>query len=151
MRKKYVVRTHPVLFFGGRLLLVLFLAFMAATIILSFVFRHLIFVIDAIIFVPLGIFVLYNFWHNCFGKLVITEKYVRYRCLFTLSVTLSAEDIKYIDIREFREGNVAAPKNGVCQKYLLLSSEPLPSKRIDKIKRNRKLIKFPLGLNSVKV
>ena len=145
MKKRYTVRTHPILVIEGRLLILMILVFMAMTIILTFVLKNLLFIVCAVVFIPLGIFVLYNFWHNCFGKLIITKDFIKYKCLFTKTVVFNIEDVKYIDIREFREGNVTVPKNGVCQKYLLISPEPFPDMRIDKIKRSRKIIKFPLG------
>ena len=145
MKKRYTVRTHPILMIGGRLFMLLVLIAIVAIIILFFTFKEPVYIVSTVIYIPIFIFVLYNFWHNCFGKLVITKELIKYKCLFTPTVVFNIEDVKYIDIREFRKGNVTVPKNGACQKYLLISSEPLPNVRIDKIKRNKKIIKFPLG------
>lgn len=85
-------------------------------------------------------------WQLCFGKIIITDKYIRWRCLFCKSITLPVEEVKYTRVCTFSEGNMLYSKNSYNAGflYVLLSSSPLPGKRIDKIRCKGKLIRFML-------
>ena len=89
-------------------------------------------------------FLNYLFWHYSWGKLVLTDDSITWRCLFCKPIKIRYDELKYIDIRLFKEGNVyrnsqVHMSNAV---FALMSSEPLPNKRIDKIRSGKKLIKF---------
>ena len=83
-----------------------------------------------------------HYWPLCFGKLTLTEDYVKWHALFMRSVKIPYSELRYVEIRHFDEGNVAPDLYGTGQMYLLLSSKPLPKKRIDKIRSGNGLIKY---------
>ena len=89
------------------------------------------------------------FQEHLFSTLLITDDYIKYYGLFLPSVKIKFDDIKYMEIRTFKEGNVVYGQNPVIGAYqfILLSTSPLPSKRIDKIhsSKKRKLIKFAIS------
>ena len=91
------------------------------------------------------LFGFHYFWQLCWNKLVITDCAIVWRCLFFKPIVIKFEDLKYIEIRTFSEnnGNVAAKynKNGGTD-YLLMSTELLPSTRVDKIRSKGNLIRF---------
>lgn len=75
-----------------------------------------------------------HYWPLCFGKLTLTEGYVKWHALFMRSVKIPYSELRYVEIRHFDEGNVVPDLYGTGQMYLLLSSKSLPKKRIDKIR-----------------
>ena len=160
---KKVFRTHWLLVFEGRLFLLL--VGIASPIMCYVYFRYLIedFVSDRnymmllfgtpmyLAFWPLSIYVLQYFWELIWGKLILTDEYVLWRCIFCKPVKIPYEDIKYVKITPFKEGNVRYNrdyyKTGFL--YVLLASTPFPQKRIDKIRCKKGLIKFPLYNNKI--
>lgn len=85
---------------------------------------------------------IYWLWPQCFGEVTLTEDYVKWHALFMRSVKIPYSELRYVEIRHFDEGNVAPDLYGTGQMYLLLSSKPLPKKRIDKIRSGNGLIKY---------
>lgn len=85
---------------------------------------------------------IYWLWPLCFGKLTLTENYVKWHALFMRSVKVPYSELRYVEIRHFDEGNVVPDLYGTGQMYLLLSSKSLPKKRIDKIRSGDGLIKY---------
>ena len=83
-----------------------------------------------------------HYWPLCFGKLTLTENYVKWHGLFIRSVKVPYSELRYVEIRHFDEGNVVPDLYGTGQMYLLLSSKSLPKKRIDKIRSGDGLIKY---------
>lgn len=83
-----------------------------------------------------------HYWPLCFGKLTLTENYVKWHGLFIRSVKIPYSELRYVEIRHFDEGNVVPDLYGTGQMYLLLSSKSLPKKRIDKIRSGDGLIKY---------
>lgn len=82
-------------------------------------------------------------WLKCFEKLIITDKYVIWKCLFMKSHKLALKDIKYANILAFKNGNIVKiDPYHTSFLSVLLSSELLPSVRIDKIHCSNTLIKF---------
>lgn len=155
MRKdKKVIRPHLVLLIEGRLLLLLLaLGPLAMWYGVFAVFRDETQGMDMTV-ILFGLFVAaitgccawveWYFWHHCWGKLIITQDAVTWKCLFCKTVRIPMSDIRYVDIRAFTQGNVV--RNADIYKtgfrYLLISSKPFPKKRIDKIRSGSGLIKF---------
>ena len=143
---------HPILIIGGTILTLgfygLYFTFLYQTL---FNFEQIGFIgiITVLLFTPLLILWHLVFVPQCISMLKITETHVKY-CGFLLpSVKLDINEINYIDIRTFKEGNAVYGTNNAIDayKYLLLSSAPLPNKRIDKIRVSRKgkVIKFAVS------
>ena len=101
------------------------------------------------IFMLIWAIILYHLLHyQCMGVMKINDKYVKYCGPLLPTVKFKIEDIKYIDIRTFKEGNVVYTEGSIdAYKFILLSSRPLPNKRIDKIRpsRRKKIIKFAVS------
>ena len=166
MKKRVHIFPHTMLLLGGRLLLISYNA------VLPYLWWLFIDdynnsaleenIADLILLIPLtivfGIGVLYichYLWHHCFGEIIVTEKEVIYFGLFLPIIRLKFENIKYVDIRTFDEGNIMYSKgmrryknaNIDLYKFILLSENPLPAKRIDKVRpsRKNKLIKYSVN------
>ncbi|MEE0802444.1 MAG: hypothetical protein UIJ86_01945 [Oscillospiraceae bacterium] len=95
----------------------------------------------ALIFI-LGGYAAFHLWPLIFGELTMTADYVKWHALFMRSVKIPYSELRYVEIRHFDEGNVVPDLYGTGQMYLLLSSKPLPKKRIDKIRCGDGLIKY---------
>lgn len=88
------------------------------------------------------------FWQISWCKLIIKEdNKIIWKCLFNKSIILRIEDVKFAKPCSFLEGNYLKDMD-IYQtnfEYVLLSSDPLPNKRIDKIQSKGTLIKFMLN------
>ena len=93
------------------------------------------------------IYVIRYFWPLCFGTLIFTEDYVMWKCLFIRSIKIPYNELKYVKLVKFDEGNAFRNRDyyNTGFLHLLLSSSPLPQKRIDKIRCGKGLIKFPFS------
>ncbi len=78
-----------------------------------------------------------HYWPLCFGKLTLTENYVKWHGLFIRSVKIPYSELRHVEIRQFREGNVMrnADLYRTGQEYVLMSVDSLPKTRIDKIQK----------------
>lgn len=166
MKKRVHIFPHIMLLIGGRLYLILITAW------LPYVWCEFIvdcnnlelvdIIADLMAMIPVtillgicSIFTIDYCWHHCFGEIIVTEKEVIYFGLFLPIIRLKFENIKYVDIRTFDEGNIMYSKgmrryknaNIDMYKFILLSEKPLPTKRIDKIRpsRKKKLIKYAVS------
>jgi len=102
-----------------------------------------------------AVYMIRHFWHQAFGEIIVTKKEIIYFGLFLPIIRLKFDQIKYVEIRTFDEGNIAYPKamqlyenyNVDMYKFILISENPLPRKRIDKIRpsRKNKLIKYAVS------
>ena len=106
--------------------------------------------VAAIMFSIGSVFWAFHMHHQKFCRILITDKYIVWFGLFLPIVKLTYNEIKYIEIRTFDEGNVMynkQVKNIDSYKFILLSSTPISRKRVDKIKtsRKQKLIKFAVS------
>lgn len=99
-------------------------------------------IILLVVIVPCSIYINRIFWPLCFGELTLTKDYVKWHGLFLRSVKIPYSELRYVEIRRFDEGNVAPDFYGTGQMYLLLSTKPLPKKRIDKIRCGDGLVKY---------
>ena len=99
-------------------------------------------IILLVVIVPCSIYINRIFWPLCFGELTLTKDYVKWHGLFLRSVKIPYSELRYVEIRRFDEGNVAPDFHGTGQMYLLLSTKPLPKKRIDKIRCGDGLVKY---------
>ena len=149
--KKYVF-PHPVLLIEGQifsLLLCFILLIFGYQTIFNFESIGIVGIIGIIVMIPAMIFWYKVFWQQIFGILKITEKHIVFFGLFLPPVKIKFEDVKYIDIRTFDNGNVMYNKvdNVDSYKFMLLSPNPLPSRPINKIStsRRKKLIKYAVS------
>lgn len=87
---------------------------------------------------------IYWLWPLCFGELTLTEDYVKWHALFMRSVKIPYSELRHVEIRQFREGNVMrnADLYRTGQEYVLMSVDSLPKTRIDKIRSGDGLIKY---------
>lgn len=156
--KKTVILPHPILLLGGRLLCLL-----AITLLCAFWFQ-LLFNFSKMgligLFSTLFLSICFGFfakfvWHQIWGKLVITDSYVKYCGFLLSSVKLFLIDIDFVEIRTFDQGNVMYGKNPAIDAYtfLLLSKSRVSNVRIDKIRSSerKKIIKFAVSEKLCKV
>lgn len=152
-KKRYTFRGHIVLFTIGRafLLLCLFTAIIMAFQMIKFsiiektVELIIVTIVVILIIVPLLAFTIWSFWPSCFGKLIVDNKSIKWKCIFMRTRKLNYDDCKYTGIKSFIEGNAVhydLYKTGFL--YFYISKKPFPNKRIDKIRCNNIIIKFQL-------
>jgi hypothetical protein len=83
---------------------------------------------------------------HIFVVMYANQKGIIFFGLFLPIVKLKWGEVQYVALRTFKEGNVMYGQYRAVDayKFILLSSSPLPQKRIDKIRSSRKkrLIKF---------
>ena len=83
------------------------------------------------------------FWPRCFGKLIVTDEKITWKCLGMLTRSIAVEDINYAVFRVYNEDNVV--RTEVYQDsflYILLSKEPIPEKTVNKYKCGKSFIIF---------
>lgn len=121
----------------------LFPCFLAYLIIRELVFGWVAYFFT-LLMVVLGTYVVYILWPLCFGELTLTEGYVKWHALFMRSVKIPYSELRHVEIRQFREGNVMrnADLYRTGQEYVLMSVDSLPKTRIDKIRSGDGLIKY---------
>lgn len=152
MRKS--VYPHRVLLIEGRLLSFLVIAWNLFSFYFGFwIYQHnefeskenIWYYLVFIVFVTaLCSFILSYFWQLFWGKLIIMEDCIVWRCLLCRPVRILFSEMHYVERVEFREGNVMYERRRkkTDYMYLLISSSPLPKKRVDKIRSKKDLIKF---------
>ena len=166
MKKITYIFPHIIILLGARLVLILgvaFLPYLWGLFIADYNSLSQEELLTSILLLPiftigygtLEIFAIHFLWHHCFGEIIVTKKEIIYFGLFLPIIRLKFDQIKYVEIRTFDEGNVAYPKamrlyenyNVDMYKFILISENPLPRKRIDKIRpsRKNKLIKYAVS------
>ncbi len=97
----------------------------------------------ALIFI-LGEYAAFHLWPLIFGELTLTENYVKWHALFMRSVKIPYSELRHVEIRQFRDGNVMrnADLYRTGQEYVLMSVDSLPKTRIEKIRSGDGLIKY---------
>ena len=152
LKRETIIRPHWVLLFQGRAFMFLMYAFNVVLLYqVDFRFENIgvMGIILLIVLIPLCVFLNVFFAPHIFGTLKITDESVKFFGLFLPTVKLNFSDIKYIDIRTFKDGNILYGKNTITStyKFLLISESPLPQKRIDKINSSakKKIIKYAVS------
>ena len=152
MNKNVHIRPHIVLVLHGRLLLsleLILLPFLWVKWLLDLRFADLNvnnpdMIADLLAMIILTIFCSALFicsshflWHHIWGEIIIREHDLIYFGFFLRTVKLKFEDIKYVEIR----------KTPDARPFILISSNPLPKERVDKIRpsRKKKLIKYAVS------
>ncbi len=80
-------------------------------------------------------------WPIAWGKIIVTPTHVIWRCLFYKSVKIAFADVKIITTRTFLENYARNVK--VEPEFLFITDgQPVPYKRIDKVKTRPGFIKF---------
>ena len=152
-KRRRTFRTHIILVTEGRLFLFLMLLiwpmilFGPVITLIKGTDHPFLCVVALVIFIAVtfGLFavVLPFFWPRAFGKLIVTDKTITWRCLFMKSRRIELSDIRYSDIRAFTEGNVVKCDfyhTGFL--YILLSKKSIPKMRVDKYRCTDDLIIF---------
>lgn len=151
---KKTLRPHRVLMIEGRFFSLLIILWFLFLLFAGFVlqknneFQSTKFVLYYLFFLAVNAvlcsFLLSYFWQLFWGKLILTEDGIVWRCLFCKPIQILYSEMKYVERVEFREGNVLywKKRRNLDYMYLLISSCPLPKKRIDKIRSENNLIKF---------
>ena len=153
--KRQVFREHIILVIEGRLFMLMLLSFSIYGIFIfcrdasSLTTRDWIFGIltFGLMFFLCG-FVLHYFWYRCFGKLIITEDAVTWRCLGYLPKTIRKEELRAVGINDNRKTNVVPDVHGTGFKSVYFSTKPYPIEydgKIDKLRNSRDFIKFPVS------
>ena len=160
--KKYThILPHTMLLIGGRIVFLISAAIIPILWIVFFsnlpnlpIEEIIVSFISLILFtVLLGVCVAYMirvFWHQIFGEILITQEEVIFFGLFIPTIRIKFDNIRFVDIITFDEGNVYyrdIKENVDFYKFILISENPLPQKRIDKIfsSKKNKLIKYAVS------
>ena len=152
---KKVFRPHIILVTEGRF----FLLFMIATVTymtymfisaaffrgeINYIFVFFLFFAFGLDF--LTIWLMRYFWQLIWGKLILEEEMIIWRCIFCKTVKMKYTDIKYVGIRGMGKRNVVhVDVYHTGFRYLLISSITPPSKPIDKIRCRNGVIKWAVS------
>ena len=150
MRRR-VFRTHYILAIGGRfflLLLLCFPLFMLYLLVRDFYSLDMLTIIVSIPFIAgfsfLCMWVSKYLWRQCWGKIKLKSDYMVWSCLFCKPVKIPYNEIKYVSVRSFLQGN--ALKNVDLYNtgflHIIISTGEIPSTQLDKVKSKPGLIKF---------
>lgn len=154
MRRK-TCRSHIILLIEGRLFLLIALGMILLLYFLGIseicknptsanILDGCLFIVFATVLMTLfGVVVCPFLWAKCFEKLIITDKFIEWRCLFMKTRRIPLPDIRYANIIAFKDGNIVKYDlyhSGFLS--ILLSSDPPPRIRIDKTRCSDTLIKF---------
>lgn len=160
--KKYThILPHTMLLIGGRIALLLSVAVIPILWIIALsdfsnmpieeiiVSLILLILISGLLCICVA-YMIHFLWHQVFGEILITQEEVIYFGLFIPTIRIKFDNIRFIDIRTFDKGNVKYSdiKNNVdFYKFILISENPLPQNRIDKIipSKKNKLIKYAVS------
>ena len=108
------------------------------------IWQWVLWVLFALVMTAGCVYVLHWLWPQCFGEVTLTEDYVKWHALFMRSVKIPYSELRHVEIRQFREGNVMrnADLYRTGQEYVLMSVDSLPKTRIEKIRSGDGLIKY---------
>ena len=147
--KRRVFHEHIVLLIEGRLLMLLFVS--TTGFIWFLFFRDTPNFLDRAILFPLCITALvciplHEFWYRCFGRLVVTEDEIVWKCPFMRTVRLRKTEIRYTGIDYRWPGSARKAVTPVDMAYFSTKSYPQECRNKSYLLRNKKgFIKFPAG------
>lgn len=142
---KKAFRPSPFLIIAGRSITILFIAFeVFISCLVFFVWREpkiemVIPTIGLIIVFVVGFSAIRDLWQPIWGKLILTENAVIWRCAFCKEVKIPYTDIRYVERRMLQQNFFHGKEKHF---YLLISSHPLPQEHLFKIRSKKNLIKF---------
>lgn len=144
--KRHVFHEHIILLIEGRLLMLLFIG--VTGFIWYLFFRDTSALLDKAILFPLCLTALVcislrEFWYRCFGRLIIAENEIIWKCPFMKARRLGKAEIKYagFDFR-FSSGSL---RNITTMDMIYFSKHPYPEKYVGKsykLRPNDDFIKF---------
>ena len=139
--KRRVFHEHIILLIEGRLLMLLFVS--TTGFIWYLFFRDTPALLDKAILFPICVTVLaciplHEFWYRCFGRLVVTEDEIVWKCPFMRTVRLKKAEIRYTGIDYRWPGPAQKAVTPVDMAYF--STTPYPQKCRNKsyLLRNKK-------------
>ena len=139
--KRRVFHEHIILLIEGRLLMLLFVS--TTGFIWYLFFRDTPALLDKAILFPICVTVLaciplHKFWYRCFGRLVVTEDEIVWKCPFMRTVRLKKAEIRYTGIDYRWPGPAQKAVTPVDMAYF--STTPYPQKCRNKsyLLRNKK-------------
>lgn len=139
--KRRVFHEHIILLIEGRLLMLLFVS--TTGFIWYLFFRDTPALLDKAILFPIYVTVLaciplHEFWYRCFGRLVVTEDEIVWKCPFMRTVRLKKAEIRYTGIDYRWPGPAQKAVTPVDMAYF--STTPYPQKCRNKsyLLRNKK-------------
>ena len=152
MKMKKVFRPHIILYTEGRLLciIMIFVPLLMLCMGIKFTFFsgeinygtiHMI--VIALLFILLSGWVLEYLWQPIWGKLILDDEKITWKCLFCPKVQIEYANIKFIVVRTFGNRNavhVDIYKTGF--QFILIATQSLPNVPIDKVRCKKGLIKW---------
>ena len=147
--KRKVFHEHVILLIEGRLLMLLFIG--TTGFMWYLFFRDTPALLDKAILIPLCITALvciplHEFWHRCFGCLVVTEDEIVWKCPFMRTVRLRKTEIRYTGIDYRWPGSARKAVTPVDMAYFSTTPYLQECRNKSYLLRNKKgFIKFPAG------
>ena len=91
----------------------------------------------------LSIYVCKVFWPLCWGKLIVTNDKITWKCLFYKTQIINIDKIQDVIVSSFSDGNyVKLDLYNSGFKYVIITEQTIPNIRVDKIKCKNGTIKF---------
>lgn len=145
--KRRVFHEHIILLIEGRILMLLFIGFTGF--IWYLFFRDTPSLLDKAILFPLCVTALvciplHEFWHRCFGRLVVTEDEIAWKCPFMRTVRMQKTEIRYTGIDYRWPGPALKAVTSMDMAYFSTTPYPQACRSKSYLLRNKKgFIKFP--------
>lgn len=149
---KKVFRPHIILYTAGRLFSIILIL---APLLMLYMFVKFAFFSGEINykFIPLIAFALFlilldgwllqYLWQPIWGKLILDDKKITWKCIFYPKVQIEYANIKFLAVRNFGSRNVVHVdiyKTGF--QFILISTQSLPAVPIDKVRCKKGIIKW---------
>ena len=147
---KKIFRPHIILLILGRVFTILSIAFIVVMISVSIYFtffqqsyEFLFFLFFFLGLALLNVFVFKELWQLIWGKLIVKQDCLVWRCFFCRTVKIAYEDIKYVGFHTMGSENfVRKDVYHTGFRYILISEAMPPKKPIGKIFCKKGLIKW---------
>ena len=148
---KRIYRPHPVLCFSGSIFsfLIIFGPLVMVTAFLYFIFRegadvsYLMCLFFGVALEILAVYLMYQMGQLIWGKIVLTETEIVWKCIFCRSVKIKYSNIKILCFKNFNDRNVVrVDLYNTGFRYLLISEGCLPQLPIYKIRCGKGIIKW---------
>ena len=156
MQRKRIFWTNPILLLCGRLLCFLFLGVTMAVYVA--IIREVItagtvsewgWALTVIFLLTASsAFIFYQFWPSSFGRLILTEDAVIWRCPFLHSRKIAKDACSYVGIKEAMVEQKKGKWVSTGLPWVYFSTQPFPVKKnISQLRTRKNFIKFPLSFS----
>ena len=145
-KKKTTIRSHIILVTEGRLLTLIWVAGILWLLFVGFASDaqledFLLFWLTGIGFIIMLLPAIRFFWPLCWGKIILYDDKIVFKCFPMPRLVIYYDQIRDIRITTWDKKNVRDLYH-TGHEYIIISTEPIPKKPLEKLYTNRKRIMF---------